>query len=132
MDRSTPQQAVEALVAARGRQDVEGAMSFYEPGATIVLEPGKTVSGSEAIKAFVEATIGLPTTFGNRTVVESGDLALHLSEWTITQPDEAGGTRRITGRTTDVLRKQSDGSWRMVIDNPWGVALLDKPEIQSP
>jgi len=26
----------------------------------------------------------------------------------------------LTGRNGDVLRRQSDGSWRFVIDNPWG------------
>jgi hypothetical protein len=28
---------------------------------------------------------------------------------------------RLTGRNADVLRRQCDGSWRFVIDNPWGV-----------
>jgi ketosteroid isomerase-like protein len=26
----------------------------------------------------------------------------------------------IGGKATDVLRQQSDGTWRIVIDNPWG------------
>jgi hypothetical protein len=26
----------------------------------------------------------------------------------------------LTGHNADVLRRQSDGAWRFVIDNPWG------------
>jgi ketosteroid isomerase-like protein len=26
----------------------------------------------------------------------------------------------LTGQNADVLRRQPDGSWRFVIDNPWG------------
>jgi ketosteroid isomerase-like protein len=28
------------------------------------------------------------------------------------------------GKGFDVMRRQSDGSWKMVIDNPWGTAVL--------
>ena len=29
------------------------------------------------------------------------------------------------GVAVDVIRRQPDGSWKMVIDNPWGPAILD-------
>ena len=35
-----------------------------------------------------------------------------------------GSEVRQTGRTTDVLRRQEDGVWRLVIDNPWGTTIL--------
>jgi ketosteroid isomerase-like protein len=35
-----------------------------------------------------------------------------------TGPDGARVT--LTGHNGDVLRRQADGSWRFVIDNPWG------------
>jgi hypothetical protein len=49
------------------------------------LEPGKAASGSEATKAFVEATMALRIAFGSRTVVEADELALHFSEWACTR-----------------------------------------------
>lgn len=43
--------------------------------------------------------------------------------WTIPTPD--GRTTEIGGLSTDVLRRQGDGTWRMVIDNPLGTALVN-------
>ena len=31
-----------------------------------------------------------------------------------------GNPVNFTGTATDVLRQQSDGTWRIIIDNPWG------------
>ena len=39
-------------------------------------------------------------------------------EFTGTGPN--GTPVMLTGRYADVLRRQDDGSWRFVIDNPWG------------
>jgi ketosteroid isomerase-like protein len=35
-----------------------------------------------------------------------------------TGPDEE--PVRLTANNADVLRRQPDGTWRFVIDNPWG------------
>jgi ketosteroid isomerase-like protein len=29
---------------------------------------------------------------------------------------------KMGGRSADVLRRQGDGSWRVLIDDPWGVS----------
>jgi ketosteroid isomerase-like protein len=48
------------------------------------------------------------------------DLALVIGVWSFdgTAPD--GTPVRLEAKNADVLRRQSDGSWRFVIDNPWG------------
>jgi ketosteroid isomerase-like protein len=60
--------------------------------------------------------------FQQRTVavIESGDLAVAYGDWSLkggTDPD--GNAVNLEGRVTDVLRKQSDGSWLDVIDDPY-------------
>ena len=37
-----------------------------------------------------------------------------------TGPD--GDPVRLSASNADVLRRQADGTWRFVIDNPWGTA----------
>ena len=57
-----------------------------------------------------------------RTVIENGDLALHHCSWRAEGPTGSDGA---SGRAADALRRQPDGSWLVIIDNPWGTALLD-------
>jgi ketosteroid isomerase-like protein len=40
--------------------------------------------------------------------------------WSFTGTGPDGEPVKLTGRNADVLRRQSDGGWRFVIDNPWG------------
>jgi ketosteroid isomerase-like protein len=53
-------------------------------------------------------------------VLEAGGLALVAGVWSFTGTGPDGNPVTLTGRNADVLRRQADGSWRFVIDNPWG------------
>src|SRR5919106_113962 len=55
-----------------------------------------------------------------RRVLHAGNLALLITEWSIKGTEPDGKTINLTGRGTIVLRRQSDGTWLMVIENPWG------------
>jgi ketosteroid isomerase-like protein len=30
----------------------------------------------------------------------------------------------MSGKSSDVLRKQANGTWKIVVDNPWGTGIL--------
>jgi ketosteroid isomerase-like protein len=53
-------------------------------------------------------------------VLEVGDLALVTTVWSYLGTGPDGQTQQLAARSADVLRRQPDGSWRLVIDNPWG------------
>jgi ketosteroid isomerase-like protein len=56
-----------------------------------------------------------------KRVIHANDLTLLITEWSITGTESADGTPiNLTGRGTIVLRRQSDRTWLMVIENPWG------------
>ena len=50
-----------------------------------------------------------------RYAVESGDIALLSNEWTL----ELEGNPVASAVTAEVARRQDDGTWRYVIDNPF-------------
>ncbi len=117
----TPLYTMTRLMDARSRRDMAGALACYGPGATVVVEPGNVASGDAAVESFTAATMELPIVFGDHRIVEAGDVALHLRQWTLSPP----GAEPITGCTTDVLRRQPDGSWLLVVDNAWGTGLVE-------
>jgi ketosteroid isomerase-like protein len=55
----------------------------------------------------------------NRVVLAS-DLALLITEWSISGNKPDGKPINLIGKGTVVLRRQSNGTWLMVIENPWG------------
>jgi ketosteroid isomerase-like protein len=48
------------------------------------------------------------------------DPALVIGVWSFNGTGLDGQPVQLAARNADVLRRQSDGTWRFVIDNPWG------------
>ena len=101
-------------------RDVQGMVDLYEPAGTAVLLEGGTATGDEAIRAMAEGLVGgiRSISGGTRKVHVAGDSALTSGTWTaeIELPD--GTVMRQDGVTAEVARRQPDGSWRFVIDDP--------------
>lgn len=51
----------------------------------------------------------------------AGNLALIHTPWTMRMPDGSSPE----GATAEVVRRQSDRTWKYIIDNPDGTALLN-------
>jgi ketosteroid isomerase-like protein len=55
-------------------------------------------------------------------VLEVDDLALVIGTWSFNGVGPDGESVQLAAENADVLRRQTDGTWRFVIDNPWGTA----------
>ena len=55
-----------------------------------------------------------------KRIIQTSDLALVISEWSFSGTGPDGNPVNLASICTDVLRQQSDGTWRVIIDNPWG------------
>ena len=55
-------------------------------------------------------------------VLAVDDLALVTGTWSFDGTGPDGEPVRLAANNADVLRRQADGTWRFVIDNPWGTA----------
>ena len=102
--------------------DVEGLLGLYEDDAVFVRGPGDYVSGREAIgeslKAFLDT--GGKISFKVRHAVAHGDIALLSNEYTLEGVDANGESFVMSGKTSEVLRRQPDGRWLYIIDHPSG------------
>jgi uncharacterized protein (TIGR02246 family) len=104
------------------RGDLDALDTLYEPDAAFVSAPGTVVTGSSAIRDANAALVALnPTaTLDHLTTVRSGDLALLISRWSLDGTGPDGEAVHVASQTSDVARRQADGTWRFAIDNPWG------------
>jgi ketosteroid isomerase-like protein len=97
--------------------------AMYEHDAILVPEPGSPVTGplrAAANERFL--ALGLPIQVRPRHVYVVQDIALMIVDWTIEGTGPDGEPKHIEGTATDVARRGADGTWRYVIDNPFGVA----------
>ena len=119
MPARKPEEADLLVIEALNAGDVEAALTFYEPYATFLPEPGKAVSGTEAIRDALNGLLALKPrlTVEVPQVVESGDLALLCSRWTLKGTGPDGDPVDLAGEGAEVVRRQADGTWRFVIDN---------------
>lgn len=102
--------------------NLDTLMSLYESEAAFATQPGSLAHGpagvSEALAGFISMNgkLDLQVT----RVLEVGDLALVTGVWSFNGTGPEGKPVRLASRNADVLRRQTDGTWRFVIDNPWG------------
>ena len=64
--------------------------------------------------------IGPKLTINPERTVLAGDTALVIGNWRLTGRDPDGHDINIAGRFAEVVRRQPDGRWLYVIDNPNG------------
>jgi uncharacterized protein (TIGR02246 family) len=101
--------------------DVEALIALYEPDAVLVVD-GKPVAGRERIRKALETFLARRgwMALETRAVVESDDgLALLYGGWVVEPPRGTGSEIATRGLSTEVVRKQPDGTWLFVIDNPY-------------
>ena len=122
MPRETPHQLLQAVVDGINTNNLDALMALYEPEAAFAAQPGSLAHGVDGVRQSITAFLSMKGKLDlNVTrVLEAGGLAFVAGVWTFNGTGPDGSPVTLTGRNGDVLRRQADGSWKFVIDNPWG------------
>ena len=101
--------------------DVEALISLYEPDAILMVD-GKEVRGRENIRAAFHSMLsaGLQMSLTTRAIIESHEgLAILHGEWSVRRTMATDRQPSTRGLSTELVRKQPDGTWMFIIDNPY-------------
>ena len=101
--------------------DIDALMALYEPEAAFVPEPGQLTTGVAGIREVLSGFLSLKGNLERikHTVVPAGDLALLHGEWVLRHTGDDGKPAEMPMRSSEVARRQADGSWLYAIDNPF-------------
>ena len=123
---ASPQDAITQLVIAMNAQDLETAVTLFEPGASFVVKPGVVVSGTAGIRQALEGFMALKPmlTIDAQQLVQATDVAQYCARWSLKGIDPTGTVVQLNGRSSSILRRQADGRWLFLVDNPWGTDIV--------
>jgi len=105
-----PEDITRLFVERSNAHDAEGVAELYEEDAVLAYPPGSQTVGREAIRELWAKVLAARPHFEPehpRPTLVSGDIAL-----TTTMAKDGTGAR------AQVLRRQPDGSWLRVLDQP--------------
>jgi ketosteroid isomerase-like protein len=106
----TPEDLTRLFVERANRKDAAGIAALYEEHAVMAFPPGSQTTGRDAIRALWEKLLPDMPRFEPEEplpTLVSGDIAL-----TATAPKDGAGAR------AQVARRQPDGSWLRLLDQP--------------
>ena len=110
-----PEDITRLFVERANAKDADGIAALYEEGAVMAYPPGSQTVGRAAIRDLWATVLPSMPRFAPEEplpALVSGDIAL-----TSTPPKDGAGAR------AQVVRRQADGSW---------LRLLDQPEFTAP
>lgn len=122
LKKMTPIDVLNSVVEGINAGDLDSLMTLYEADACFASQPGQVVYNPESIRQSLSNFIDLKGKLDLKVkrVLQASDLALVTTEWSCSGTGPDGNPINLSSKSTDVLRQQSDGSWKFVIDNPWG------------
>jgi len=102
--------------------NLDGMLALYEPEAHFVKKSGETLVGQEAIRNALRSLIEAKTHLQSRVVRATtiGDIAQLYTDFEGTRLDESGKTVPVRNSAIEVLRRQPDGSWKLIMGDPNG------------
>lgn len=115
-----PSELHQLFATAVNAKDPAALLALYEPDGVAVGMDGETHSGEPALRAMVDGLLASIKHIEGETrrVVLADDLALTSASFRgeFVAPD--GTVHPGGGTSAELARRQPDGSWRFVIDDP--------------
>ena len=116
-----PEDFHQSYVDAFNSGDVDSVVGLYERDARFVPQPNHVASGHDAIGEALRRFQAMGTMAAEtRYCITSGDVALASAAWRINGAGPAGEPVDLQGTSADLLRRQADGRWLIVVDHPFG------------
>jgi ketosteroid isomerase-like protein len=124
MSARTPEDLDVLFARELNAGNLDGLAALYEPGATFTVEPGKVVTGTSAIRDALGGFLAMKPHITLKTAIlgNAGDVVMMTSAWQLTGTGPDGSAVDLEGDSAEIARRQPDGSWKFIIDSPWGLA----------
>jgi uncharacterized protein (TIGR02246 family) len=123
MPAHKPEELDELFTQAFNSGDLDALVALYEPEGCINPEPGQVAIGTQAIREALSGFLAMnpKLTLEVKNLNQISDIALTSGNWQLTGTGPDGSPVDMKGQSVEVSRRQPDGTWLFVIDNPFGL-----------
>jgi uncharacterized protein (TIGR02246 family) len=120
--KMTPEEVLSSVIEGISTGNLDALMTLYEADACFATQPGQLAKSPESVRQSLRNFIDLKGKLDLKVkrVIQASDLALVTTEWSFSGTGPDNNPVNIASKSADVLRRQADGAWKFVIDNPWG------------
>jgi uncharacterized protein (TIGR02246 family) len=102
--------------------DLDALVALYEESGLIAAAPGLVARGRSEIRTALAQYLAAGGSIEMETtsVIETGDgIALLNGKWHLNGMGPDGNRMEMSGANSEIVRRQPDGRWLFLIDNPF-------------
>jgi uncharacterized protein (TIGR02246 family) len=122
MPANSPVEVDQLFESAMATADLEAVVALYEENAVVPGQPGQpTAVGLEQVREAMRGFTDLkPTNIKTapRVIAQLGDVAVLYNDWSATGNPPGGDAFPLSGKAIEVVRRQADGTWKFIFDDP--------------
>jgi ketosteroid isomerase-like protein len=121
-EKMTPAEVLNSVAESINTGNLDSLMTHYEADTCFASRPGQLAKSPKSVRQSLRSFIDLKDKLDLKVkrALQASDLALVTTEWSFSGTGLDGNPVSMAAKSADVLRHQADGTWRFVIDNPWG------------
>lgn len=131
-DRTDPDGADEYFLNCVRNGDLKNAMTCFDPEAIYIDRDGNAINGLANIEKLVANLCNMKPdikVYEHKISPVGNDMMYWLDKWTLTAaagPD--GKPMKMKGASANMMRKNADGHWLWLVDNPFALPFFDGQE----
>lgn len=123
-----PEDMNAAFAEAFNSGDINALLSLYEPNSILINPAGGLDQGIGRFRGTLEDLLQLQGRMTSRNIycIPFENIALLRAHFILHTQDGNGNPAQVEGHTSEVIRRQTDGSWRYIVDHPSGSEWLEQ------
>lgn len=129
-DRTNPEGCVKYFRNCIYRGDLKGALSCFDAEATYIERDGQEIKGLSNIEKALEGICSWKPEIkgGKHRVTIVGNLAIWIDKYVVKAKMPNGDPMEMEGLTACMLKRNHDGIWLWLVDNPFAANDIDNYE----
>jgi uncharacterized protein (TIGR02246 family) len=122
MPARTPEECDHLFAEHLNAGDLDALLMLYDPDCSLVRRDGSVATGHSAIRGILGRLVALQPRISlevTKVVKARDDLAMVYNDWRISAHRQDGQPMEIAGKAIEVVLRQPDGTWLVLLDDPY-------------